>query len=127
MTTAASTKPRGVYTPIPARLLKQGDMSQNIYLQPDDFVYLPAATAREVYVLGAVAQPRAVVWNEGLTVAGAVAIVPSQTTVRLASKGESVTLSAKLLDKKTQRPMQKGTVLWKSAAPLIAIRPFSST
>ncbi len=56
-----------------AQLLKGGDMSQNIYLQSDDFVYLPASTAREIYVLGAVAQPRAVVWTEGMTVAGAVA------------------------------------------------------
>jgi len=55
------------------RLLKGGDLSQNIYLQPDDFVYLPAATAREVYVLGAVTQPRPVSYSEGLTVAGAVA------------------------------------------------------
>ena len=30
------------------RLLKQGDLSQNIYLQPDDFVYFPAGRAREV-------------------------------------------------------------------------------
>jgi protein involved in polysaccharide export with SLBB domain len=55
------------------KLLKGGDMSQNIYLQPDDFVYLPATLAREVYVLGAVQQPRAVVWQEGMSVAGAVA------------------------------------------------------
>jgi protein involved in polysaccharide export with SLBB domain len=55
------------------RLLQQGDLSQNIYLQPDDFIYLPAATAREVYVLGAVAQPRAVPFREGLTVASAIA------------------------------------------------------
>jgi polysaccharide biosynthesis/export protein len=55
------------------RLLNQGDISQNIYLQPDDFVYLPAATARQVYVLGAVQQPRPVPYTPGLTVAGAVA------------------------------------------------------
>jgi protein involved in polysaccharide export with SLBB domain len=55
------------------RLLKQGDLSQNIYLQPDDFVYFPGATVREVYVLGAVAQPRPVAYKEGLTVARAVA------------------------------------------------------
>ena len=55
------------------RLLNQGDISQNIYLQPDDFLYFPAATAREVYVLGAVQQPRPVPFTEGLTVAGAVA------------------------------------------------------
>src|SRR6185503_17725608 len=55
------------------RLIKQGDISQNIYVQPDDFVYFPAATSREVYVLGAVQQPRPVPYTEGLTVAGAVA------------------------------------------------------
>ena len=56
-----------------SKLLRGGDMTQNIYLQPDDFVYLPATMAREVYVLGAVQQPRAVVWQEGMSVAGAVA------------------------------------------------------
>jgi len=55
------------------RLLKKGDLSQNIYLQPDDFVYLPAATARDVYVLGAVAQPRLVPFREGMGVAAAIA------------------------------------------------------
>jgi len=55
------------------RLLYEGDLNQNIYLEPDDFVYLPPATAREVYVLGAVTQPRPVPFMEGMTVAGAVA------------------------------------------------------
>jgi polysaccharide export outer membrane protein len=55
------------------RLLNQGDLSQNIYLQTDDFVYLPAARAKEVYVLGAVTEARAIAYSEGLTVAGAVA------------------------------------------------------
>lgn len=56
-----------------ARLLKQGDLSQNIYLQPDDFVYIPATAAREVFVLGAVAAPRPVPYHQGMTVANAVA------------------------------------------------------
>ncbi len=55
------------------RLIKQGDLSQNIYLHPDDFIYLPAAISREVYVLGAVTQPRTVPYMEGMTVAAAVA------------------------------------------------------
>jgi len=33
------------------RLLNEGDLAQNIYLEPDDFVYVPAGTARDVYVL----------------------------------------------------------------------------
>ena len=57
------------------RLLQQGDLSQNIYLRAGDFVYLPTATTKEVYVLGAVTEPRAVPYREGLTVAGAVASV----------------------------------------------------
>jgi polysaccharide export outer membrane protein len=55
------------------RLIEKGDLSQNIYLEPDDFVYFPAATAKEVYVLGAVAQPHAVPYRRGMTVAAAVA------------------------------------------------------
>jgi polysaccharide export outer membrane protein len=55
------------------RLLIEGDLSQNIYLQPDDFLYLPAATAREVYVLGAVTESRPVSYIEGMTTATAIA------------------------------------------------------
>jgi protein involved in polysaccharide export with SLBB domain len=55
------------------RLIQKGDMSQNIYLQPDDFVYLPGATAREIYVLGAVGQARPVAYKQGMTVAQAIA------------------------------------------------------
>ncbi len=55
------------------RLLKKGDMSQNIYLQPDDFIYFPGTIARDVYVLGAVQQPKPVAFREGLTAAGAIA------------------------------------------------------
>jgi len=56
-----------------ARLFQQGDLSQNIYLEPDDFIYLPTAGPREVYVLGAVTQPRAVPYRQGMTAASAVA------------------------------------------------------
>ena len=55
------------------RLLREGDTSQNIYLQPDDFVYVPSALAQEVYVLGAVAIPRAVPYTERMTLVSAMA------------------------------------------------------
>jgi polysaccharide biosynthesis/export protein len=54
-------------------LLNRGDLSQNIYLQPDDFVYFSPAYTREVYVLGAVVQPKPVPYSEGMTLAGAIA------------------------------------------------------
>ncbi len=55
------------------RLLRQGDFSQNIYLQSDDFIYLPSASAQEVHVLGAVTQPRTVNFVNQLTLLQAVA------------------------------------------------------
>jgi len=55
------------------RLLRDGDLSQNIYLQPDDFVYLPAGNVGAVHVLGAVFQPRAIETSQELTLGRAVA------------------------------------------------------
>lgn len=55
------------------RLLRQGDMAQNIYLEPDDLVYLPSAISQEVYVLGAVSQPKAVSCTERTTLLAAIA------------------------------------------------------
>lgn len=39
------------------RLFKHGDLSQNILIEPDDYIYFPSGTVNEVYVLGAVASP----------------------------------------------------------------------
>jgi protein involved in polysaccharide export with SLBB domain len=55
------------------RLLRDGDMAHNIYLQPGDFVYLPSATVGAVHVLGAVNNPRAVEFTNRLTLVQAVA------------------------------------------------------
>jgi polysaccharide export outer membrane protein len=54
-------------------LINKGDMSQNIYLQPDDFVYFPSSLARDIYVLGAVRLPKAVQRSQGGTLMGAIA------------------------------------------------------
>jgi polysaccharide export outer membrane protein len=49
------------------RLVGEGDLSQNIYLRPGDFVYVPSASASTVHVLGAVSQPGAVYSGDHLT------------------------------------------------------------
>lgn len=56
-----------------AKLFRESDMTQNIYLQPDDLVYFPAMTAKEVYVLGAVKISRAVPFKENMTIVSALA------------------------------------------------------
>jgi polysaccharide biosynthesis/export protein len=55
------------------KLIREGDLSQNIYLQPDDFVYLPSGSAGTVHVLGAVTTPRAIETSNRLTLVQAVA------------------------------------------------------
>ena len=42
------------------KLIQGGDLSQNIYLKPNDFIYLPSTLSNEVYILGAVMSPRPV-------------------------------------------------------------------
>lgn len=54
------------------RLLNRGDMTQNIYLRPDDFIYFPSAVARDIFVLGAVRSPKAVARQHD-TLVGAIA------------------------------------------------------
>jgi polysaccharide biosynthesis/export protein len=63
------------------RLLRDGDTSQNIYLQPDDFVYVPSAVSQQVYVLGAVAAPRNLPYTDGMTLVSALAGASGATTV----------------------------------------------
>jgi protein involved in polysaccharide export with SLBB domain len=53
------------------RLLREGDMSQNIMLQPDDFVFVPSALAQEIHVLGAVRAPRSIPYTENITLVSA--------------------------------------------------------
>lgn len=55
------------------RLLREGDASQNVYLLPDDFVYVRSAIAQEVYVLGAVKAPRSIPYSEHMTLMTALA------------------------------------------------------
>jgi protein involved in polysaccharide export with SLBB domain len=55
------------------RLLREGDMSQNVYVEPDDFIYLPSATDQQVHVLGAVANTLPVSFRPHMTLMTAIA------------------------------------------------------
>jgi polysaccharide export outer membrane protein len=55
------------------KLIRQGDTSSNVYLEPDDFIYLPSALGSEIYVLGAVGQPRTVPFKDEATLITALA------------------------------------------------------
>jgi polysaccharide biosynthesis/export protein len=56
------------------RLLREGDMSQNVYLQPGDFVFLPSLRSAQVHILGAILQPRSERMPGSLTLIQAIAL-----------------------------------------------------
>ena len=62
-----------------SRLLREGEMQFNIYLQPDDYLYLPSALSSEIYVLGAVRQPRAVSFKDEVSLTRAIATAQGLT------------------------------------------------
>ena len=55
------------------QLIHFGDLSQNIYLQSGDYVYLPSTSSKEVMVLGAVNLPRSIGFRNQMTLVSAIA------------------------------------------------------
>ena len=53
------------------KLIREGDMTQNIYLEPNDYLYLPSSLTNEVYVLGAVTEPRPIGFMSDMNLMGA--------------------------------------------------------
>ena len=80
----------GKYVPVDFyRLLTMGDMSQNIYMQPDDFVYVPSALMNEIYVLGAVRAPRAIPYQEPMSLVAAVLGADGPAQLELLSRDDA--------------------------------------
>ena len=64
----------GEFLPVDfVKLLRHGDLSQNVYLKNGDYVYLPSALNSEVYVLGAVRMPKSVGFQDQVTLISAIA------------------------------------------------------
>jgi protein involved in polysaccharide export with SLBB domain/capsular polysaccharide biosynthesis protein len=54
------------------KLFLQGDLSQNVPLEPDDYLYFPPADLKEVYVVGEVRTPGAVPFTPNTSALGAI-------------------------------------------------------
>lgn len=54
-------------------LIRQGDARYNIYIQNQDFIFLPPKSTKEIMVLGAVGVSKAVGWREGMGIVAAMA------------------------------------------------------
>lgn len=54
------------------RLFQQGDLSQNLPIEPNDYLYIAMASANEIYVLGEVNSPGTAAFLPRTTVVGAI-------------------------------------------------------
>lgn len=54
-------------------LVERGDMSQNVYIHPNDYIFLPSRLSSSIYVLGAVNNPGPVFYDDGANLLAAVA------------------------------------------------------
>lgn len=110
-------------------LLREGDMSQNIYLQDGDYIYLPSALSKQVFVLGAVNKPRAVGFMDQVTLVSSIAsafdVLPTAHTRRiLIVRGRFTDPQVAVVDYEAIRrgaapdvPLEPGDVVWVPASP----------
>lgn len=64
---------KGEFLPVNfQKLLREGDTAQNIYLEADDFLYLPSSLSQEVYVLGAVNRPSPLGYSDNMGLVAAI-------------------------------------------------------
>jgi len=54
------------------KLFENGDLSQNVQIEPGDYLYFPSADIKEVYVLGEVGLPGAVTYRPGMSMLAAI-------------------------------------------------------
>ncbi len=54
------------------RLFQEGDLSQNIAVEPNDYIFFPSTNVREVYVVGEVRLPGPVTHNSSVSILSAI-------------------------------------------------------
>ncbi len=112
------------------KLIKSGDTSQNVYLQHNDFIYLPSSTSSTVLLLGAVTAPQAIGYKDSLTLVDCIAqgkgpakdayldeVVIVRGTLDKPSAA-TVNLKAILTGRETNVLLQPGDIVWIPRRPL---------
>ena len=56
------------------KLFHSGDLTQNVYLEPEDYIYIPSSIVNEIYLLGAVQRPGAIGITTDATVMSVITI-----------------------------------------------------
>ncbi len=110
-------------------LVRDGDMSQNIYIRPGHYIFLPAEGTEKIFVLGAVNRPTGVPYSSRVTVVSAIAAAQgarpnAHTTKSILLRGSLrapqaavVNLKAILRGRAPNFHLQPGDILWVPKEP----------
>ena len=60
-------------------LMKEGDISQNIYLKNGDYIYIPSSLSKNIYILGSVVSPQALPYNDTISLVSAISYANGPT------------------------------------------------
>ncbi len=119
------------------RLVREGDMSQNIYMKGGDYIFVPSLTTRSFYVLGHVNKPGPVYFERGATLVSAVAaaggpqpnaIVTKALILRggtLRPQVAVVNLKAVMKGQEPDLKLEGGDIVWVPRSPWTKLRDYA--
>lgn len=111
------------------KLFLEGDLTQNVLIEPNDFVFFASANANEVYVLGQVQTPGVLGFTPQLTVVGAITVRGGFTAAAFTShvmvvrgslekpKTHVIDVSAVMSGRQPDFPLEPKDIVFVSARP----------
>ncbi len=120
-------------------LFQRGNLSQNVPLEPDDYLYFASADANLIYVMGEVTIPGVVAFRPQTTVVGAISARGGFTTLAYQSRvlvvrgsinhpnGIVVDTAAILKGKERDFKLQSGDIVYVSGNPFIKAEDLLNT
>jgi polysaccharide export outer membrane protein len=86
------------------KLFIKGNADEDLVIEPNDAIYIPIASLKNVYVMGAVLAPRSIEYREGITIMEAILEAggftafakPNETIIHRREKDKDVSLTVKM-------------------------------
>lgn len=118
-------------------LIREGDMSQNVYVKGGDYVFVPSLNTQSIYVLGHVNRPGPVFYEKGVSLLSAVAVAGG-------TKPDAIVTKALIIRGGTHRPkvavvdirglmrgkepdlaLQGGDIIWVPKSPWTKLKEYT--
>ncbi|MDF1825535.1 MAG: polysaccharide biosynthesis/export family protein [Verrucomicrobiales bacterium] len=120
-------------------LIREGDMSQNVYVKGGDYVFVPSLNAQSIYVLGDVSRPGPVFYEKGVSLLSSVAVAGGTrpdaivTKVLIIRGGTHrpkvavVDLRAVMRGKEPDLALEGGDIVWVPESPWTKLKEYTES